>query len=195
MAVFYLLHQQSIKYVPMETTRKVIVYIAASLDGYIAKPNDDLSFLSIVAKDGEDYGYSEFIGNIDTVLMGRKTYNWVMTQVAEFPHADKETYIITRTARPAIGKIKFYTGDLKSLVVQLKNSNGKNIFVDGGAAIVNELLNENLIDEFYISIIPVLLGDGIRLFNDGRPEQRLKLVSVKQFETGLTQIHYLCLGD
>jgi dihydrofolate reductase len=165
------------------------------LDGYIAKPNDDLSFLSIVEQEGEDYGYQDFISNIDTVIMGRKTYDWVMTQATTFPHTRKETYIITKTARPAIDKTKFYTGDLKALVLQLKNSNGKNIFVDGGASIVNELLKENLIDEFYISIIPVLLGDGVRLFNDGRPEQRLKLVSVKQFEKGLAQIHYLCSGD
>jgi len=153
----------------METNRKVIVYIAESLDGYIAKPNDDLSFLSIVEQEGEDYGYHDFISDIDTVIMGRKTYDWVMTQVGTFPHTGKETYIITRTARPAIDKTKFYTGDLKALVLQLKNSNGKNIFVDGGASIVNELLKENLIDEFYISMIPVLLGDGVSLFNDGRP--------------------------
>ena len=179
----------------METSRKVIVYIAESLDGYIAKPNDDLSFLSIVEQVGEDYGYHDFISNIDTGIMGRKTYDWVMTQVATFPHAGKETYVITKTARPSIGSIRFYTGKLKALVLQLKNRKGKNIFVDGGASIVNELLKETLIDEFYISIIPVLLGGGVRLFNDGRPEQRLKLVSVKQFEKGLAQIHYLCSGD
>ena len=172
-----------------------MVYIAASLDGYIAKPNDDLSFLSIVEKDGEDYGYHDFISDIDTVIMGRKTYDWVMTNMATFPHADKETYIITRTARPAAGNVSFYTGNLKALVLELKNRKGKNIFVDGGSSIVNELLKENLISEFYISVIPVLLGEGVRLFNNGRPEQGLKLVSVKQFEKGLVQIHYQCSVD
>ncbi len=61
-----------------------------SLDGYIAKNNNDMSFLSIVQKDGEDYGYNDFIKEIDTVIMGRKTYDWVMTQVKEFPHVDIE---------------------------------------------------------------------------------------------------------
>lgn len=172
--------------------RKVILYIAASLDGYIAKPNNDLSFLSLVQKEGEDYGYGEFIKSIDTVILGRKTYDWVMTQVPEFPHADKNSFIITRTARPDIGKTKFYTGKLKDLVSKLKSEQGKHIFIDGGAEIVNELLKENLIDEFIISIIPVLLGNGTRLFKDGRPEQKLKLVSTKHFEKGLVQVHYTC---
>ncbi|MGE5106873.1 MAG: dihydrofolate reductase family protein, partial [Sphingobacteriales bacterium] len=165
----------------MTTDRKVILYIATSLDGYIAKPNDDLSFLSIVQKDGEDYGYADFINSVDTVILGRKTYDWVMTQVPEFPHADKNSYIITRTARPVIGKTQFYTGNLKDLILKLKSEKGKNIFIDGGAEIVNELLKENLIDEFIISVIPILVGNGTRLFKDGRPEQTLKLLSTKQF--------------
>lgn len=170
--------------------RKVILYISTSLDGYIAKPNDDLSFLSLVHQDGEDYGYSDFVNSVDTVIIGRKTYDWVMTQVTEFPHADKNSFIITRTARPGIGKTNFYTGKLEDLILKLKTEQGKNIFIDGGAEIVNELLKENLIDEFIISIIPILVGSGIKLFKDGRPEQILELVSTKQFDKGLTQLHY-----
>ncbi|MGN6646641.1 MAG: dihydrofolate reductase family protein [Cytophaga sp.] len=170
--------------------RNVIVYIAASLDGYIAKPNDDLSFLSVVQQEGEDYGYADFIKSIDTVILGRKTYDWVMTQVPEFPHADKTSFIITRTDRPAIGNTNFYTGNLKDLILKLKKENGKNIFIDGGAEVVNELLKENLVDEFIISVIPVLVGDGTRLFKDGRPEQALELVSSRQFPKGLVQLHY-----
>lgn len=173
--------------------RKVILYIAASLDGYIAKPDNDLSFLSMVQKDGEDYGYSDFVNSVDTVIMGRKTYEWVLTQVPEFLHADKQTYIITRTARPDIGKIIFYTGNLKDLISSLKSEKGENIFCDGGAEIVNELLRYKLIDEFIISVIPILVGNGTRLFKDGRPEQKLNLVSVKRFDTGLTQLHYRCV--
>lgn len=170
--------------------RKLILYIATSLDGYIAKPNDDLSFLSIVQKDGEDYGYSEFVSSIDTVILGRKTYDWIMAVVDEFPHMDKISYIITRTERPSIGNINFYNGTLNSLVKKLKSEKGKNIFIDGGAEIVHELLKANLIDEFILSIIPILVGDGIKLFADGRPELKLKLVTLKKFETGLIQMHY-----
>jgi dihydrofolate reductase len=171
-------------------SRKVIVYIATSADGYIAKPNDDLSFLSIVQKEGEDYGYARFIDTVDTVILGRKTYDWVLTQVQEFPHADKETFVITRTARPALGKTVFYTGKLNDLILGLKTKEGSTIFIDGGAEIVNELLRDHLIDEFILSIIPILVGQGIKLFKDGRPEQKLELISSKQFELGVVQLHF-----
>ncbi len=170
----------------MATDRKVILYIATSLDGYIAKPNDDLGFLSIVEQEGQDYGYADFVSTVDAVIVGRRTYD----KVIDFPHADKDAYIITRTPRPTIGSVKFYTGDLKALVEKLKSENGKNIFCDGGAEIVNQLLQHDLIDEFIISVIPILVGNGTKLFKDGRPEQKLELVSTKQFEKGLTQLHY-----
>lgn len=170
--------------------RKVILYIAASLDGYIAKPNDDLSFLSMVEKAGEDYGYGDFIKTVDTVIMGRKTYEWIMAHVPEFVHADKETYVITRSPRADLGRTHFYSGKLKDLVDHLKLTSGKHIFCDGGAEIVHELLSEDLIDELIISYIPVLLGDGTPLFKNGRSEQALQLVSGKTFETGLVQVHY-----
>jgi len=172
------------------TNRKLILYISASLDGYIAKPNDDLSFLGMVQKEGEDYGYKDFIATVDTVILGRKTYDWVMKQVTTFPHADKETYIITKTEKPKNGNINFYNGNLRDLVEKLKSEKGENIFCDGGAEVVNELLKDRLIDEFIISIIPVLVGNGTKLFKDGRPEQNLELISTKHFDTGLVQFHY-----
>ncbi len=169
--------------------RQLVVYIAMSVDGFVAKLNDDLSFLSIVEKEGEDYGYADFISTVDTVIIGRKTYDWVTRQF-DFPHADKTTYVITRTPRPNVGKTVFYTGDLKELVVKLKGEKGQTIFCDGGAEIVNELLRYHLIDELIISVIPILVGGGTRLFKDARPEQQLKLICAKKFETGLTQLHY-----
>ncbi len=178
----------------MATDRKVVLYIASSLDGYIAKPNDDLGFLSIVQQEGEDYGYTDFVKTVDSVILGRKTYDWVMRQVSEFPHADKNSFIITRTTRPSIGNTTFYTGKLKVLISTLKAKQGKNIFIDGGAEVVNELLKEDLIDEFIISIIPVMVGKGIKLFKDGRPELKLELVSTKQFDKGLIQLHYKRAG-
>lgn len=176
-------------------SRKVILYIATSLDGYIAKPNDDLGFLSIVEQEGQDYGYADFIKTVDTVIVGRKTYDKVLSMGFEFPHADKDAYIITRTSKPNIGSVKFYTGELKSLVERLKAEPGKNIYCDGGAEIVQELLKDNLIDEFIISVIPILVGNGTKLFKDGRPEQKLELVSVKAFEKGLVQVHYRSVGN
>jgi dihydrofolate reductase len=174
----------------MPSERKLIVYIAMSLDGYIAKPNDDLSFLSLVQMEGEDYGYEKFINTVDTVIMGRKTYDWVMKQVPRFPHEDKETYIISRQLKQGLGNVQYYSGNIKELVDRLKSQSGKNIFVDGGAEIVNLLLQDLLVDEWIISVIPIMLGTGVRLFKDGRPEQKLKLVHTSQFKSGLVQLHY-----
>lgn len=175
----------------MDTTRKLILYIAMSLDGYIATKNEDLSFLSAVEMEGEDYGYKAFTDSVDTVILGRRTYDKVMTLVDTFPHAEKETYVITRTPKPSIGNVNFYTGDLRSLVLGLKQKPGRLIFCDGGAELVTELLKLDLIDELIISVIPVLLGDGISLFNPGRPERKLKLLSSKAYESGLVQVHYV----
>ena len=172
--------------------RKAILYIAMSLDGYIAKPNDDLSFLSIVEKEGEGYGYYAFEESIDTIIMGRKTYDWLMTQVEVFPHLNKETYIITHRHQNSTNqKLTFYTQNLSELIIKLKQQSGKSIFIDGGAQIVNQLLKDELIDEMIISIIPIILGDGIRLFNSEFPEQRLRLAESTSFETGLVQLHYV----
>lgn len=173
--------------------RKLIVYIAMSLDGYIAKEDGDVDFLAMVEKEGEDYGYHEFVKTVDTVIMGRKTYDKIISIVQTYPHEDKDSYIITRTARPDEGNVKFYTGDIKSLIHSLKSSKGKHIYCDGGAEIIFELLQNNLIDEFYISIIPILLGNGIRLFKEFIPEIKLKLNSSRTFESGLVQLHYTCM--
>ena len=172
--------------------RKVLLFIATSLDGYIAKPNDDLSFLKLVEKEGEDYGYTEFTNTIDTLIIGRKTYDYVLREIgaSHYDNGQRDVYVITRTPKPKTGRTTFYTGSLVDLVDQLKAESGKHIYCDGGAEVINELLKNDLIDELIISIIPVLLGGGTRLFKDGRPEQLLELITEKTFETGLVQLHY-----
>ncbi len=170
--------------------RKVNLYIAMSVDGYIADELDNLDFLTIVEKEGEDYGYNEFINTIDTVILGRKTFDKVVSMGIEFPHADKEVYIISRTAKPNRGNAIYYTGELSILIKHLKETKGKNIYCDGGAEIVTELLKHNLIDEMILSIIPIILGSGIQLFQAGRPKTPLTLVSTKTFDKGLIQLHY-----
>ncbi|KAB5486094.1 dihydrofolate reductase family protein [Flagellimonas hadalis] len=172
--------------------RKISLFIATSLDGYIAKPNDDLGFLKLVEKEGEDYGYTEFTDTVDTIIIGRRTYDYVIGEIGigHYDNGQRDVYVITRTERPQNGRTIFYTGNLAELVKELKSKEGKTIYCDGGAEIINELLKLDLIDEFIISIIPVLLGSGTRLFDDGRPEQILEFVEVKTFVTGLTQLHY-----
>lgn len=172
--------------------RKISLFIAISLDGYIAKPNNDLSFLKIVEKEGEDYGYAKFTSAIDTLIVGRKTYDYVLKEIgsSHYDNGERDIYVITRTPKPNKGRVTFYTGDIAELVKKLKSDNGKDIYCDGGAEVINELLKLDLIDEYIISIIPILLGNGTRLFKDGRPEQLLELISSKSFDTGLMQLHY-----
>ena len=170
--------------------RKLVLYIAVSLDGYIAAENDDLSFLSAVEQEGEDYGYAEFINSIDTIILGRKTYDKVISMGHPYPMHGEKVSVITRSEKPSVGSVEFYSGDLERLVKLLKEQPGKNIFCDGGAEIVNLFLKAGLFDEITISIIPVLLGGGVRLFQDGGVEQKLKLVSSKSFPKGLVQLHY-----
>ncbi len=170
--------------------RPVVVYIAMSLDGYIADAKGGIGWLSRVEREGEDYGYGTFIATVDTVIMGRKTYDVVRGFGIPFPHADKQCYIITRSIRPPEGRITFTAGPLGRLIAQLKQEEGGTIFVDGGADVVNLLLREQCVDELILSVIPVLLGNGIPLFTGGRPIAPAELVSSHAFPSGLVQLHY-----
>lgn len=169
--------------------RETVVYIAASLDGFIAKKDDDISFLDVVDSPGEDYGYSEFNQEVDTVIMGRRTYEKVLS-ISHFPHPDKKTYILTKQALHSEGNIEFYNGDITELIEKIKANDGKNIYIDGGAEVIGLMMKENLIDRYIISIIPILLGEGIRLFKEPGIIQRLQLKTVKHFKSGLVQLHY-----
>lgn len=171
--------------------RKVILYISMSLDGFIATKEDDLSFLSIVEKEGEDYGYAKFSKQIDTYIVGRKTYDKVIELVGHFPAAeDYDCYIITRQNIPNRENVTFYNEDIFELVEMLKAQEGKHIYCDGGGEIVKLLMDYDLIDEYIVSIIPIILGDGKRLFVGDTLRRNLKLVSSKEYDTGLVQLSY-----
>ena len=172
------------------TSPKLILYIAMSLDGFIAKQDGGLSFLSMVEKDGEDYGYADFMKSIETIIVGRKTYEKVLLMGFDYAAIGKKIFVITRTECSSQRNVNFYTGDIKLLVDNLKCSTNGNIYCDGGAQIVNAFLQMQLFDELIISIIPVLLGNGIRLFNQIQTEQKLTLLGSENFEKGLVQLHY-----
>lgn len=174
----------------MSTNRKVKLFIAMSLDGFIAKPDGDISFLSQVELEGEDYGYSAFIESVDTIIMGRKTYDKICSIGIEWPYGDRKVIVLTRNPQPATDQITYYWGNLPELISELKHHEGKHIYCDGGAETIHQLLQNDLIEEMIISIIPVLLGDGIRLFGTDFQEQKLQLVNSGSFEKGLVQLHY-----
>ena len=170
--------------------RKVMLYIAMSIDGYIAKEDGDIGWLSIVDSPPEDYGYEDFVRNVDTVIMGRKAYEKVLSFGIEFPHKGKKCYVLSRTKTGLDENVEYFHSDIGGLIADLRSRNGKDIFIDGGAEVVNELLRLEIIDEFIISVIPILLGNGIRLFKDNRPDSVLKLKSVTDYKTGLVKLWY-----
>lgn len=170
--------------------RKLILYIAASLDGYIAKTDGDIGWLSSVEAPPEDYGYADFIKTVDTIIMGRKTYEKVLSFGIPWPHKGRKCYVLSKTKTGADDNVEFFNGDVAALMNQIRQTPGLNIYCDGGADVVNELAHQDLIDHYIISIIPVLLGDGIALFKPGRPQHELTLLRSEAYPSGLVQLHY-----
>lgn len=169
--------------------RKLLLYIAMSLDGYIAKKDDTIDFLSVVETPNEDYGYRDFTHNIDTVIWGRRTFDKVLSFGDGVPHKDKKVYVISKTREGMVEHAE-YVPDVADLVKKLKQQPGKDIYCDGGAEVVFELLQKRLFDTIIISVIPHLLGDGIRLFREGNVEQYLKLRKSISYPSGLVQLWY-----
>jgi len=161
----------------------------------------DLSLLKIMTchgflllkTEGEDYGYTQFNDSVDTYIVGRKTYDTVLKLTGgSFPPAQQhKCFVISRQKRENENGVTFFNGDIDKLVNNLKKEKGKNIYCDGGSDIVKLLMDKNLIDEYIISVIPIILGDGIRLFKGETPTINLKAMPSKQFESGLIQLHYI----
>ncbi|HRG20997.1 MAG TPA: dihydrofolate reductase family protein [Saprospiraceae bacterium] len=172
----------------MDPKGKLFLFIACSLDGYIAAHDNNLDFLSIVEDGDEDYGYHDFISRVDTVIVGRKTYDWVEKH-ASYPHTTKKSYVISTRPGEAKENLQFYNGDVAQLVSQLKED-GHRIYCEGGAEILHQLLVKDMVDEMIISYIPVLLGGGTPLFKPGTPRLNYKLISVQPFPKGLVQLKY-----
>jgi dihydrofolate reductase len=170
-------------------TRKLVLYIAMSLDGYIAKHDGNLDFLNIVNTPGEDFGYANFLNTVDTVIWGRKTFDKVLSFGIAIPHTDKQLFVVSKT-RTGAHEHAIYNNNVIELVKQLKSEEGKDIYCDGGAEIIAQLLKHQLIDRIIVSVIPHLLGSGIRLFSDNLTEQSLKFNYSISFPCGLVQLHY-----
>ncbi len=174
------------------SNRKLVLNISMSVDGFLATKDDGLDRLSVVEKEGEDYGYTEFMKTVDTYIVGRNTYNVVLKLTGgEFPHAKSlDCYVLTRQERESENGVQFYNGNIETLVQDLKAKEGKGIYCDGGAEVVQLLMEKDLIDEYIISVIPIMLGDGKRLFKGGVEGLNLKALPSKQYDSGLVQLHY-----
>ena len=150
------------------------VYIATSLDGFIATPDGGLDWLfEIPNPDQSDYGYSEFMGGIDAIVMGRNTFEKVLT-FSDWPY-NKPVFVLsnslTAVPEPIVAQAEIVKGDIKSLVNQLHQGGYQNLYVDGGKTI-QSFLQADLIDEMIITRVPILLGSGLPLF--GQLDQSIK---------------------
>ena len=171
--------------------RKVVLYIAASLDGYIARPDDSIDWLEdkAYAIEGEDYGYSEFIQTIDTTLMGHSTYKVILGFDTPFPLPTETNFVFSRSAgHTDTAQVKFINTDAVAFVQELKQQQGKAIWLMGGGQLNTLLLNARLIDEIILTYIPIVLGAGIPLFAAGAQETRLNVSSSKTYPNGFVQV-------
>lgn len=168
--------------------REVILYIAASLDGFIAKEDDDLQWLEETEGEG-DAGYNEMLQSIDTIIMGRRTYDYVIQHTESFPYSNKKCYVFTNSEKGVDKYVEYVNEDVLQFTKKLKKQEGLKIWMVGGAGILDAFIKENLIDEYIITITPHILGSGIPLFKERNPQIDLVLMNTKRFGQ-FVQLHY-----
>ena len=175
----------------MAKRRKVIAHIATSADGYIARPDGDLDWLTSRPAPEGFYGMNAFMKSIDTQVLGRKTYEASLRLGAKFDSKIRNI-VFTRHAPPldAPPCVEFVSDAVGPFVNRLRTQAGKDIWLVGGGEIIASFLDEGAIDEFVVSVAPVFIGDGIPLIARRHRHVPLHLRSVEQFEDGLVQVHY-----
>ncbi|UCE07721.1 MAG: dihydrofolate reductase [bacterium] len=171
---------------------KTIIYIATSLDGFIARKDGSIDWLNNIENPtNEDYGYNEFIKKIDAIVIGRGTYEFVLN----FPgwHYQKKVFLLSTTIKsvPDIlrEKLTLLSMAPKEIISYLSKSGYSNIYIDGGKTI-QKFLKEDLIDEMIITRIPVLIGSGIPLFGYLDKDINFKHIETSAYTNGLVKSHY-----
>lgn len=170
--------------------RKVVLYIATSIDGQIARSDGSLDWLENADTAEEDYGYEEFFDSVDTTLMGNTTYRQILGFDVEFPYSGKRNYVFTRGAPEESPLATVTNRDPRELVQELKKREGDDIWLVGGGTLNGELMRADLIDRMIITIIPVVLGEGIPLFVGAAPELPWELTEADAYENGFLQLTY-----
>ncbi|HEY9102121.1 dihydrofolate reductase family protein [Chitinimonas sp.] len=166
--------------------RKLVLFIASSLDGYIARPDGGVDWLFT----DQDYGYQAFYDSIDCILMGRRTYDQALS-FGDYPYPGKCAYVFS--SRPLAWTSPHVTAvaePVGEFITRLKHAEGGRVWLVGGAALIKTCLEHDLIDELIVSIHPLILGAGIPLFPNTESSKRLTLSSVETFESGLLQVRY-----
>lgn len=173
----------------MSVQRKLVFFGAISVDGYLARKNDALDWL-MGTEGEEEVGFAAFEATVDTILMGRKTYDQILIlSPNEFPYPGKKRYVFSRSLTGSNDFVDFVNEDIVAFTKSLKGEDGKHIWVVGGGEVLRPLLRERLVDEFFIQVAPCILGSGIPLFLPGEYENQLRLLEVKQYKQ-LAELHY-----
>lgn len=173
---------------------RTTVYIAASLDGFIARDNGDLDWLTPEsgAAGGEDYGYAAFMGSVDALVMGRHTFEKVLT-FNDWPYGNKRVVVLsTRSLTlPAhlSDSVECMSGSPTEIITRLAARGHRHLYIDGGRT-VQRFLDAGVIQRLIITRIPILIGQGIPLFGPLRHDIRLRHVETRQHSTGLVQSEY-----
>jgi dihydrofolate reductase len=180
----------------MKKSRKIIVYIAISADGYIARPDGDVGWLDRPRPRG-NYGYGEFFKTVDTILWGRKTYSKGIEMGMEkgmkasgFGPETKNFVFSRHPPESSLPGFEFVSGPVKPFAERLRQQPGKDIWMMGGGGIIASFLDEGEIDEFSVHVIPVFIGEGIPLIQPRHRSIRLKLLSTKKFPDGVVHLNY-----
>ena len=176
----------------MKPLRKIIVHIATSADGYIARPDGDIDWLTRRPAPKGFYGIPKFTRTIDTVLFGRKTYDISLTMGAAFDTKTR-SYVFSRQPAPASvpAGVQFVNEPVDMFVKRLRAAKGKHIWMMGGGELIASFLDAGAIDEFIVSIVPTFIGDGIPLIARRHRDTSLRVKSVTRFPDGVVQVHYL----
>jgi dihydrofolate reductase len=180
----------------MKTRRKIIVYIATSADGYIARPDGDVEWLNRRPRT-VDYGIREFYATIDTILWGRKTYDWLLSYYKKkgktkgLFDTKVANYVFSRRPpkRPAPG-VEFVSEPVKAFAQRLRAASGKHVWMMGGGGLIGSFLDAGEIDEFDIHVIPVFIGEGIPLMAPRHRDVSLQLRSSKRYPDGVVRLRY-----
>ena len=168
----------------------VILYIACSFDGYIARGDGNIEWLSMVESGSQDYGYQKFYDSVDALIMGRKTYQQILS-FGKWPYPGKPCYVLSRNIMESKRSDVFISSaDPAALMTRFSEKGSTRVWLVGGADTLKTFLNQELVHEIIVSYIPFLLGDGIPLFQPGIPERNLTLLSTETFPNGLLQVHY-----
>jgi len=175
----------------VKTQRRIIVHIAVSADGYIARADGDLEWLTSRPAPKGFYGIEAFMKTIDTKVLGRNTYEESLRLGETFKAG--RTIVFSRDAPPddTPSRVEFVNGAVATVVWRLREQPGTDIWLMGGGELIASFLDEQAIDEFVISVVPIFIGDGIPLIARRHRNVPLDLQSVEQFEDGLVQLHYL----